>query len=187
MSDSIKTAMALCALFAGTALVYASEPPPAHEMSVSAASLRIGREIIIGELGLPLGTPVQVEGYLLPPQKSAYFAFPVEITLAIDTIAGEKIDAPRKFSFRVESPVASKLDNTESELKKVFDFFVQEHDLSREQADKMFGDYAKVRRKLLVYESAYFIGRPRNLPPAAPRIATPPFGFETFIVVVASE
>ena len=168
----------------GLDLLAGEEAARSRKTEVARADLQSGNAVVIGELGLPLGTPVEVEGVLLPPKKSPYVTFPVEIQLAVDTIDGKKLKSPKEFSFRVENPVESRMGNTELELGKVFDFLVEQHEMSREQANRYFGDYAKVRRKILVYESAHFFGRPANVPGRHPTYAEPPFGFATFLVVV---
>lgn len=178
----VALAFFLALVWAGS--LTSGEPGPQPNIVVSTTNLERGSAVILGELGLPLGTPAEVEGMLLPPKKTPYVTVPVEILLAVDTIDGRKLDSPREFRFRVENSNESRLQNTELELRSVFNFLVAEHELSGEEADKLFAEYTKVRRKLLVYESAHFIGRPRDLPSTMPRTSAPPFGFETFLVVV---
>lgn len=168
----------------GAASLSSEIPSPQAKTVVLSTDLQNGSTAILGELGLPLGTPVEVEGVLLGPKKTTSIPFPDEIRFAVDVVGGKRLESPKEFSFRVENPTMSKIQNSEFGLKSTLDFFVGNNEMTREQADKMFADYAKVRRKLLVYESATYVGRPPNLPNQLPARAEPLFGFSSYLVVV---
>lgn len=106
--------------------------------------------------------------------------------LLIDTVGGKKLAVPVKVSFRVENAADCRLENSERGLKEVLDLLVSEEALTPAQADHMFKGYPTERRKLLVFESGHFIGRPDKLPPRKPSYPVPPFGFEIYLVVVKS-
>lgn len=155
-----------------------------RQIQVSARDLRNGSAVVLGDLGLPLGTPVEVEGFIVLAKNVRRVSLIDEYMLVIDTVNGRELDSTKTYSFWVESSTRSLMANTEMGLKMLLEGLAGEHDITREQANKLLLDYTKTRRKLLVFESAVYFGRPLNLPATAPHTSAPAFGFETYLVVI---
>ncbi len=154
-----------------------------RQIQVSAHDLRNGSAVVLGDLGLPLGTPVEVEGSVVTAKSVRRMSLTDEYLLVIDTVKGKKLDSVITFGFWVEDSTKSLMVNTDLGLRWLLAGMVEEFEITQEQANKLLRDYTKVRRKLLVFETAVFLGRPLNLPPTAPLRSGPAFGFETHLVV----
>ena len=62
----------------GAASLSSEIPSPQAKTVVLSTDLQNGSTAILGELGLPLGTPVEVEGVLLGPKKTTSIPFPTK-------------------------------------------------------------------------------------------------------------
>lgn len=161
----------------------------AGQLKVTADEIGQQSVVVVGNLGLPLGTPTEVEGILVPikdPMANSSESF----HLVVEIVGGQQLQKSKTFSFRVERELWSLMARTEPELRTLLDGYVRGDSgtklkITRAQADQYLRDYTKSRRKLTVYESGRFVGRPYNLPPATSK--APDFKFETFLVVVEPE
>lgn len=158
----------------------------AQVTKVSALEIRDRSVVIIGDLGVPLGTPVEIEATIvhavdeISDTKTKY-------CIAVNAISGKRLSTPRVFNFRAERELWSLMAATESELKALLDGYVrgdsgEKLKMTYDQANKYLLNYTKTLRKLTVYESGRFIGRARQLPP--PSSKAPEFKFETYLVIV---
>lgn len=160
----------------------------ANPTLIRARDIEEGNTIIVGNLGLPLGTPVKVEGYLalvdMPEMKGlGVYHF------VVDTVDGTLLGRPKTFRFRAEDELWSLMPQTEHDLKKLLDGYVRgdggmEFQITPDQAEVFLREYTKYRRKVTVYESARYVGRPDRLPPTTPISYVENYRCETFLVVV---
>lgn len=178
--------MWLGTLFAVIPLLLQADP-----MQVGAGDIQKGRTIIAGHLGLPLGTPVEVEAQVvlvtIPDQKNTR-----TYHMVVTKIDGASLSQPKIFRFRAESELRSLMPRTEHELKKLLNSYVEgdsgpEMQITKVQAEAYLLEHTVRHRKFTVYETAEYTGRPRSLPAPKPIYYAPDFAFETCLVIVAPE
>lgn len=166
---------------------------PCTASPVEADSIRTGAVQIIGDLGLPLGTPTKVDATIvsLEAPYGAGGQFHV-YRLRIHTINGVAVAKPKIFEFWAEDEQKSLLASTPGDLETLLSDLVAGRSIVRrrvteQETAQLRDSYTKITRQLVVYECAKFVGRPENLPDAKPASNVPSFRFSTFLVVVQPE
>lgn len=161
--------------------------------TVEAESIRTGAIQIVGDLGVPLGTPTKVDATIVS-QEAPYGAggqFYV-YRLRIQKINGVPVAKPKTFEFWAEDEQKSLLVGTPGALETLLSDLVAGRSIIRrrvteQEAVELRDNYTKTTRQLVVYECAKFVGRPVTLPLGRPASNVPSFRFSTFLVVVQPE
>jgi hypothetical protein len=178
-----------------------SNAPP---RTVAAAEIENGTISVVGALGLPLGTVSEVEAVVMEqvaPEKGA--ALGTSYVLRVEQLAGRRLAHPPTLRFRVAALTRVVLARNEPELRELLAKLVksgaplailpgtvettEDPPMSPTEAEALRASYVGSRHRLVVFETAGYVGTPAALPDdAALLFGGPPFGFVTHLVVLAA-
>ena len=139
---------------------------------------------VVGRLGLPLGTAVEVEATVVPGNALRVKNYASRYLLSVSRVNGKPLPAARMMEFSVPSFVQVGLARDAFALYEMKTGRKAES-LGLEQIGPLEQDYVGAKRRLVVYEVGAFEGTPRNLPPDVPTGADVGFGFTSSLVVLA--
>ncbi|MEX0718059.1 MAG: hypothetical protein WD066_15810 [Planctomycetaceae bacterium] len=157
----------------------AKAPPTIHARDLN-------RLTVTGELGVPLGTVVEVEAVVVAGAAFGAKGLP-DYMLRVEKVDGAALKTPPVMPFGpflgVGEAAPGGLASSHFQLYRL-KTGREARSLDQEQIAELEKDYVGRRVNVLVYESGRFVGIPQNLPerliPAGPR-----FHFSTSLVVVA--
>ena len=139
--------------------------------------------VIIGQLGVPLGTVVQVDATIVAGRTLEPKALMGEYLLKVTKVGSNLVPNPACCPFRTHSWAEVKLAPDEFslyELKKG----KKTGRLSDLQVAELERGYVGRAYRLLVYEEGVYTGIPRDLPKDYPIWQDQPFGFRTHLIVL---
>ncbi len=191
------------------ALVLVGEVRGAKDQDETAAQdLIIGKATIVGLLGKPLGTPVEIVGTILDCPEGEASGMKVSDSLRgryrirVEEIAGSFADPTFEMDFFVHRTVEANVAHDQRALDDLVkrmttpgtrwkydessDTNVEAPPMTRKEAEEFRASYVGSRHRLLVYETGAFDGAPRGLPREAEDFASnePEFRFSVFLVVI---
>lgn len=188
------------AVFSGCSGDTSNAPP----RTIAAAAIENGTVSVVGALGLPLGTVSEVEAVVVEqvaPEKGA--APGTSYMLRVEQLAGRRLAHPPPLRFRVAALTRVVLARNEPELRELLAKLVksgaplairpgsvetaEDPRMSAIEAEALRASYVGSRHRLVVYETAGFVGTPDALPDDAALLhGDRAFGFETHLVVLAA-
>ena len=144
----------------------------------------LGRDVlIIGQLGVPLGTVVQVDATIVAGRTLGSKEFMAEYLLKVTKIGSNAVSNPPNCPFRTHSWAEVRIAPDEFslyELKKG----KKTGSLSDLQVAELERGYVGRVYRLLVYEEGVYTGIPRDLPKDYPVRQDHSFGFRTHLIVL---
>lgn len=138
---------------------------------------------IIGRLGVPLGTVVEIEAVILDGDTLNTKAGAGTYLLKIEKVGGKNLIHPVISDFGVHPWDDIKLANDPFSLYKVITG-AEAHSLKGDDIERFKKGYIGSRCRLLVYESGGFSGIPNGLPGDYMLWQDHGFGFETYLFVL---
>lgn len=169
---------------------------------VAAPELTSGAAKILGALGKPLGTVMEIEAVVVSERENNTMVAGTIFVLRVDKVDGAPIARPVNLRFKVEGKTVIKVAPGESELTKLLTdmqtpggtmridplvpMFVEGPTITPAEAEAIRANYVGSRHRLVVYETGVFWGMPDNLPPDGESfISSQRFGFHSHLVVLA--
>jgi hypothetical protein len=131
--------------------------------TVSFVDIATGGVTVVGRLGLPVGTATEVTGKFVERTHPGFGPQYRTYTFSVTAVGDKPLPEPMDFEFEIENEYNALLAKSVGELKALLADLVAENELHPKQAEKLEKEYAEITRKLVVWECAYFEGRPPTL------------------------
>ena len=170
--------------------VLAQEKPGVKQvLNVTASSLRNNAAVVVGDLGLSLGTPAEIEA-TVAEKLSPFTSERTGFLLRVEKVNGKELKEPPTLEFYARSLSMAKLAGDDSKLEELLRELQEPGNglvskpLSQAEAEAFKRNYVGSRHKLAVYEAASFDGIPAKLPDGCMIWADHAFGFHTYLVVM---
>jgi hypothetical protein len=144
----------------------------------------LNRRTVIGKLGLPLGTVVEIDAEITAGSDLRLKGYHSHYLLKVTHVDGKKMDSPPLLDFSVPGFASVKLAN------HTFSLYEMKHgtkagSLNSSQVAELEKDYVGRAVRLLVYEVGSFDGMPKNLPKDMRDRADFGFHFSTSLIALA--
>jgi hypothetical protein len=152
-------------------------PPPSPPSTPAALS----QHPVIGNLGLPLGTPTEIEATIIAGRDLRMKEYENRYLLRITTVAGRTLPEPQVMDFSVRGSAHLAADASALHELKTGQ---ESRAIDSDQIPKLEQDYVGKRVRLLAYETGRYSGIPRNLPKDFPVWQDHSFAFTTSLVVL---
>ncbi|MGH8018663.1 MAG: hypothetical protein ACREIA_10275 [Opitutaceae bacterium] len=190
-------ALAFVAAACGTVVCCGGEQASIEPVEIPANKLRAGKGVVIGELGLPLGTVAEIEATVVDGGPSGMWVVLPKTTpemhifaLSVERVNGRALSEPKILEFQVLPAAASfpygvTLAPKRMQLSELLQSRIEEGAMTEAEAEAFRHTYMGSRHRLVVSEAGIFHGRPADLPDDAPIWAVPRFHFTTRLVVLA--
>lgn len=144
----------------------------------------LSRRTVVGKLGHPLGTAVEIEAELVAGHSLRMKAYDSLYLLNVTHVDGKELAAPQLMRFSVPGFISVKLAN------HTFALYELKHgkkaaSLDSTQIAELEKGYVGQKVRLVVYEAGGFSGIPDTLPDDVPVWADSRFRFSTALTVLA--
>jgi hypothetical protein len=156
-----------------------AHPKESTEPPLTAATL--SQHPVIGRLGLPLGTPTDIEATVIAGRDLRMKEYEGRYLLRVITVAGRALPEPQVMEFSVRGSAHLATDASSLHELKTGE---ESHALNSDQIAKLEQDYVGKRVRMLAYETGRYSGIPRNLPKDFPVWQDHSFAFTTSLVVL---
>jgi len=155
---------------------------PRVQPALPIADFEAGNTVLVGRLGRPLGTVCRVEVVVVevPPKMKTFGDMGRHYGLRVDKVDGKALDRPVISRFEVNpggtlvklAPNDLALDHLISTMSRSGEHWTVTEDgeltkaqpVSPEEAERLRVGYVGSRHTLLVYETAEYWGRPKDIP-----------------------
>ena len=142
------------------------------------------RRPVIGQLGVPMGTVVEIEATVMAGHQTRLKALESAYLLCITHINGQPLSGPVVLEFGIPGFVSTAL------AADTFTLYEKKHgeaahSLDSAQIAELEKDYVGRPVRLLVYEVGEYSGMPMNLPNDVPPWQDLGFGFSTRLIILA--
>ena len=160
--------------------------------TISIESFRSKNAVLIGDLGFPLGTPLEIEATVVEAMNPLIADMPTgDYRLKVNQVGGRDIKPSPSLGFVVYHPGKNvAVAANEVEFKELVrrlqepDNFFGAKPLSPSATETFERAFVGSRHKLGVYEAAGFDGLPVKLPEGVNTWSAPGFGPHTYLVVL---
>ncbi len=144
----------------------------------------LDRRTVIGKLGLPLGTVVEIDAEITAGSELRLKGYQSLYLLNVTHVDGKKLNAPPLLRFSIPRFASVKLAN------HTFSLYEMKHgtkarSLDSSQIAELEKDYVGRSVRLVVYEVGSFHGAPNDLPKDVPEWADFGFHFSTSLIALA--
>ncbi len=143
----------------------------------------INRRNVVGRLGVPLGTAVEIEAEVVSGSSLHLKGYDSHYLLKVTHVNGKEVGTPSLFGFSVPAFAAVKLANHTFALYEM-KYGTKAMSLDSSQVAELEQGYVGRSVQLLAYEVGGFSGIPRELPKDAPVWADTGFHFSTSLTVL---
>ncbi len=139
--------------------------------------------VVIGAVGVPLGTVFQVEGTIVPARETLGLLYNSRFMLKVEKVNGTPLPKPVRMWFRAMPNAGTMPD----EIFALAEWKTGHpcSELAAGEQKKLEAEYVGTRYKVLVVENGRFAGVPEELPDGCPLWSAPAYGFETDLLVLA--
>lgn len=139
-----------------------------------------GRDRVMGRLGKPLGTVVEIVGTVIDGQSLRDKVHQSSFLLRVEEVAGRRLLLSQLMDFRSSGRVLPRDD---------LELYEQKHgqranSLSQQDLEPLKRDYVGQRVRVLGYETGEFSGIPWNWPKDLPSFQATGFGFGGYLVLL---
>jgi hypothetical protein len=162
---------------------------PDQPVAISAESFRKKSAVLIGDLGYPLGTPLEIDATIV--SEMDHFETPTgHFLLKVTRVNEKELNPSVLMRFGVRPGLRNALVENEGQFDELCGFlrqpgnFLNSKPLSEEEIKTFERNYVGSRHKLSVYEAAHFEGVPEKLPSGKNAWNGPTFGLYTTVAVV---
>ncbi len=169
--------------------------------SVAVAEITSGTTTVIGKLGHPLGTVVEVEAIIVAAPVTGPTS-PLTYQLEVHGINNVPLAKPRVLNFLTDINNPVYVASSQYQLERLLQQLVEvgrhapdesgalseEPPISKAKAAAIQQNYLGSKHRLVVYEAGRLDGTPKNLPEEYGYLGQrKPFTFETFLKVLAEK
>lgn len=196
----VAAAVGLVVLFvAGKAWLGGQDDAAGGRQSIRSEDVRAGRVVVVGRLGVPLGTVVEVAA-TVGEVSGGGSVRPFSYELIVAKVGDARLAVPERFRFEVAAANFARLVASHSEMDALVRVMTTEGEkqivsggeavtmppISAAEAERFPKEYVGSVRRLLVFESGTWGGAPKNWPAEFGLIAPREnFEFRTILHVIA--
>jgi hypothetical protein len=160
----------------------AGAPKTVDMATISVADLN--SRPVVGELGVPLGTVVEVEATVVAGRELRVKGLSSLYLLEVTHVNGRSLTEPQMMEFAVPPWISASLANDNLDLHEM-KTGQKAGSLDGDAIEELERGYVGKRVRVAVYEVGRFTGIPRNLPDDVPVWADVGFWFRSSLIVVA--
>lgn len=152
--------------------------------STQGSSPADGKLPVIGGLGVPVGTVVEIRATIVAGSETRMKQYQSSYLLRVSEVDGRPLQQPQLMEFSVPGFVNVKLANDDFDLYEL-KTGEKAGRLDSAQIEEMQKGYVGKAVRLAVYETGGYSGIPDNLPDDVPSWQDHGFGFSTSLVILA--
>ena len=152
--------------------------------SAQQSSIAESKPLLIGDLGVPLGTVVEIRATIVAGSETRMKQYQSAYLLRVSEVGGRPLPQPQLMEFAVPGFVSAKLASDNFDLYELKNG-TKTGRLDSSQIEKLQKGYVGKEVRLAVYETGGYSGIPANLPSDVPVWQDRGFRFRTWLVVMA--